>query len=445
MDSRPAIQAPYPPGDLGLPYVGESLAFVKDPFRFLDQRFRKHGPVFKTRILGRTMVCLIGAEALSAMCDLEAFTRREASPPHVRELFHPDAVPFLAGEQLTRRRRLLLSAFTPEALDHYQPIIERVIERYIDGWLDGKERRGTDELGQLCFTISNALFADGDPDTDDTELAATFQRYMRGLFAVPVRLPITSYGRALRARDTMRKHIARAIDDYQPGSASHVLQHLIDARTGDQTLSRAEVAIESLHFFGAAYFAVQAALCAVIEALHDNPQLLAQARDEARAVAGDGPLGSKVTELTAIHRIGLEVRRYYPLAPTTFGARVTRDVEVCGYRIAAGWNALGVLHSTMRDSAAYDHPDRFDPGRFEGSPPGDDNRFVPHGPGPWNEHAHRCAGEPLATRMLDTFIALVARRLIWQLPAQDLEREMAGLSPLPRDGLRVCFAGAPPA
>ena len=107
---------PLPPGSLGPPWIGETLAFVQDPFAFFAERRKKHGLVFRTRLLGEPVICLTGPEAVSLFYDTRYFTRVDASLPQFRELLHPEAIPFLDQSLAhTVRRQLLLQAFTPEA------------------------------------------------------------------------------------------------------------------------------------------------------------------------------------------------------------------------------------------------------------------------------------------------------------------------------------------
>ena len=49
-----------PPGSMGAPFVGEALKFLKDPFTFTLERTRKHGNVWKTKILADTIVFFAG-------------------------------------------------------------------------------------------------------------------------------------------------------------------------------------------------------------------------------------------------------------------------------------------------------------------------------------------------------------------------------------------------
>ena len=433
-------ELPLPPGSTGAPWLGESLSFVRDPFAFFDERWRQHGPVFRTRILGNELVCLVGPEGWTAFCDESIFSREGGSPAHVQQIFHPDAIPFLAGDAHRRRRRLMLQAFTEDAMRAYQPAVERIVGRYLERWRDGAERRGVDELSALCFDVGNTLFAGADPDVHDADTAGVFARVIAGIFAIPVKAPFTTYGRAIRARDEMRRRIAKVVDAYRAGSGDHVLERMVAARGPDgEQLSLDEVKIETLHFFGAAFEGLRAALCSMLVRLHERPELAEAARAEVRRVAPDGPLGSRLAELDLVHRIGLEVRRLTPIVPSTFVARVVRDAEVLGHRVPAGWHAVAVIHSTMRDEAQWPRPAELDPERFTNAAvmARPEHAYVPHGSGSWD--GHRCAGESLATLAIDVFAALALRAGRWELPPQDLEGKMAGLSPLPRDGLRMRF------
>src|SRR6478609_2162250 len=128
-----------PPGSMGVPYVGEALAFLKDPFTFTLSRTKKHGNVWKTRIMGDTIVFFVGPKAFSFFMNPENFTRQNGSPKFLQEILHPDAVPFLDGDRHKTRKRLLLSAFTNDALESYLPNTFRIFERFVKRWVTAGE------------------------------------------------------------------------------------------------------------------------------------------------------------------------------------------------------------------------------------------------------------------------------------------------------------------
>ena len=52
-----------PPGRMGLPGIGESIQYLRDPEGFIAERQEQYGNVFKTHLFGRPTITLIGADA----------------------------------------------------------------------------------------------------------------------------------------------------------------------------------------------------------------------------------------------------------------------------------------------------------------------------------------------------------------------------------------------
>jgi retinoid hydroxylase len=427
--SAPAAPVrPLPPGNLGLPFLGDTLPFLRDPVAFLERRAREHGAIFKTRILGDPVVCLVGPDAVAFFYEERWFQRAGGSPPHFKEIFGELAVVFKDEADHRRTRRLMAQAFSREALDGYRAIVDRIVDRLVARWATGGELRGVDAVGALCFTVADSLFGGADPDLDDVRTAALFETFLRGLLALPIDLPGTTWRKAMRARDALRAHVGARVDAHAPGPRRHVLARLLEARDeSGHGFTPAEVKTECLHFYSAAYAPVRAAACNLLLALAQHPVVMDRARAAARA--GDAAYVDQVTR---------EVRRRYPTVPSTFFARVKEDCEFNGYRIPRGWKAVAALPASMRVPAAFAEPDRFDPDRFapeRGELERTPTAYLPHGGGPWD--GHRCAGEALADLMLRSFTMGLLREHNFELPPQDLTLRPAGLTPLPADGLRI--------
>lgn len=427
--ATPATSAlPLPPGAMGLPFVGETLPFLKDPVAFLERRASAHGPIFKTRILGDQVVCLVGPEAVAFFYQERWFQRAGGSPPHFKEIFGELAVVFKDGADHRRTRRLMGEAFSREALEGYRGIVDRIVARHVARWAASGELRGVEAIGALCFAVADSLFGGADPDQDDARTAGLLETFLKGLLALPIDLPGTTWHRAMRARDALRARVGAKVDGHVPSGQRHLLARLVEARDeSGQGFTAAEVKTECLHFYSAAYAPVRAAACNLLVALAKHPAIL----DKARAAARAGDLGY-------LDQVTREVRRRYPTVPSTLFARVKEDCEFKGYRIPRGWKAVAGLPASMRLPSAYAEPDRFDPDRFapqrgelERTPPA----YVPHGGGP--RDGHRCAGEALADLILRSFASGLLREHTFELPAQDLELRPAGLTPLPADGLRI--------
>jgi cytochrome P450 len=426
-----------PPGSLGLPYLGEAFAFLKDPFGFTLARTKRHGNVWKTRILGDTVVFFAGPEAFAFFMDPANFTRENGSPKFLQDILHPDAVPFLDGDRHKTRKRLLLAAFSDAALARYLPGIFTVIERFTARWADGSERAIAGDLPQLGFDIADFLFAAGDPAASNEHGARDFTIMNRGSFSPPINLPFMAYGKAIRARDRLRGYIKEAVATRDgEGSALGVLKQA-RGPAGEKLDSR-ELEIELLHFYFAAHGALTAALAWLLVVLGEHPELAARLRAEADALLPIGtPTLEQARSLALARAVSRETLRAYPIIPSTFIGVAKQDLEHAGFAIRTGWKGAGAIWATLQDGTTF-----ADPTKFEGERLADGafdklhaHAFVPQGGG--RHDGHRCAGEWLIQAVMPAFLGWFVRRYDVAWPEQDASPGAGGVGPMPRSGLRV--------
>lgn len=425
---------------MGAPFVGEALQFLKDPFAFTLSRTRQHGSVWKTRILGDTVVFFAGPKAFSFFMNPEHFTRQAGSPKFLQDLLHADAVPFLDGERHKTRKRLLLSAFTDQALASYLPSIFMIFARFVDKWVAAGEQPIGGDLSQLGFDIADMLFAGSDPASSNVETAGDFGALIKGTFSPPINLPFTAYGKAVKARDRLRAYIKHQVATR--GGNGSALGVLKAARgPGGEQLAAAELEIELLHFFFAAHGGLTAALAWSLVVLGEHPELAGRLRGESDAQLGDGtPTLAQIHALGHARAVAREVLRSYPVAPSTFFGVAKRDLELDGFAIRAGWKGAGAIWATLQDGSTFT-----DPTVFRGDRLGDDavaalpsNAFVPQGGGPAD--GHRCAGEALIQLVVPAFLGWFTRHYDLTYPSQDASPGSGGLGPLPRSHLIVRIA-----
>src|SRR5712691_6184399 len=105
-----------PPGRDGMPLLGETLSFARNPFRFIEERLATHGRIFRSNVLGRKTVVIAGADAAGQFIDPSNVMREGSMPPHVQELFGGRSLPLLDGDVHRARKSLVMQAFTRAAL-----------------------------------------------------------------------------------------------------------------------------------------------------------------------------------------------------------------------------------------------------------------------------------------------------------------------------------------
>ena len=126
---------PLPPGTTGFPLIGETLGFGSNPKRFVQQRWRSHGPIFRTHILGAPVIVMAGPEALRfvLITHRDHFTAREGWPSGLQRLM-TGSLMMRDGEEHQRTRYLLAPAFFGRALEAYIPTMEETTARYLEHW-----------------------------------------------------------------------------------------------------------------------------------------------------------------------------------------------------------------------------------------------------------------------------------------------------------------------
>jgi cytochrome P450 len=429
---------PTPPGSLGWPLVGETIAFARDPRAFFEDRFRRHGEVFKTHVFGHPLVCLSGPKALDFLADEHYFTRVDASPAPVRALLGEDALPFIDAPAHRKRKRLLLQALGEGALAPQVPVVEAIVRRYARKW----ERLGrfawVPQLKSMGFAIGDSVFLGASPDGGNLAIERALTAFVDGELALPLPFPCTAYGRAGAARDTLLAHVRRVIAARRSTPGEDVVSRAVAARDEEgDGLTERELAMELVHFLFAAHSALWAALAHLGLVLAGNPAIAEHARAEVLRVVPSGPLSWATLErLDYVDRVVREVLRYKAIAPATFFARVRRGFTYGRFAVPTGWLAIGLVRGTMELASVFPHPEHFDPDRFAATP-GDPAGYVPQGAGP--PDGHRCGGETFTRLTMRLVAALLLREYVWTLPAQDFSDRTEGMVPVPRDDLIVDF------
>ena len=202
-----------PPGDLGLPIIGETLDFFRDP-QFAQKRHNRYGSLFKTRLLGKNTIFVKGAEATRFVLMHENQYFVVGWPPSVKALLGPLSLALQQGGIHIQRRKLMAQAFQPRALESYVPTIEAISDQYFRSWVDQGFLTWYPELRKYTFDIACKLFVGLDQGSQ-TNLGNWFETWCEGLFSIPLQLPWTRFGKAWKSRTLLLEELERLIHERQ--------------------------------------------------------------------------------------------------------------------------------------------------------------------------------------------------------------------------------------
>ncbi|MEB3342933.1 cytochrome P450 [Okeania sp.] len=126
---------PLPPGNFGLPFVGETISFLTDN-NFAEKREKQYGKIYKSHIFGTPTIFLAGAEANKFLFANENKYFTPTWPKSTRILLGPNSLAVQQGSVHQQRRRLLAQTFQPRALADYTPTMETMTASYLEKWVE---------------------------------------------------------------------------------------------------------------------------------------------------------------------------------------------------------------------------------------------------------------------------------------------------------------------
>lgn len=433
-----------PPGSSGFPLLGETGDWARDPLRFAQERAARHGLVWRSHLMGRPCIVMLGPEANRFILSSHrhAFSSGLGWGRTITSLIGA-GLSFLDGEQHRQHRAMIRPALHGEALEGFCATMERTIARHLADWARRGELRLFAGFKQLSFAIAAELFLGMSDPAQIHAMERVFRDFSYGLFAPPAwRVPGLPYDRAWGAGQRLRRTLRAAIAEHRAAPRPTVLGMLIAARDAEgRGFSDEELQDELLVLLWAGHDTVTSLLTWTVCELLRHPAILAAARAEQEAKLGAGPLAPEALgRLPLLDQILRETERLHPPAPGGFRG-VVEEVSFGGYTIPQGWTVMYSSVFTHRMPELWHEPDRFDPGRF-GPPRSEGHKpfhLIGFGGGP-----RICVGYAFAQLQMRLVLAHLLRTLTLELVPGQRFRPVSVPTSMPRDGLivRVARRGA---
>jgi cytochrome P450 len=425
-------QKSLPAGRLGLPVIGQMLAYAANPFQFIEDRIADYGPVFKSRLLLHKAVVIAGPDACERFINPSLVQRAGAYPPFVQKLFGGRSLPFLDGEVHLGRKEIVLQALAPAALSTYVPTMQRIVETTFQNWCKLGEFQLIEGLKRLAFETICANILGLAPGSELTKLQKDYEAVTAGIVSLPIPVPGTRYWKALRARNDIFATLRPILEQRKQSPRSDGVSTILSASSSDGTQLTVDEALLETHHMIIAGFIIFAEMASVVLFSRARNAVRPQLVQEIQSIPKDRMLS--LGDLEKLRHVGefvMEVKRLCPIIPAVFG-KAKKDFEIYGVTVPAGWLVLWAVRSTNIFRDSFPHRMQFDPNRFD-VPPKNPFAFVPQGGGPVT--GHRCGGLDYSTLLMQIFTIVLMRDYIVQVKNPDPVYDWKLNPPQPDDGL----------
>jgi cytochrome P450 len=428
-------EKPLPPGNLGLPFIGEPPRILSNDY--LLSQYKKYGSVFKTRVLGRNIAVFMGAEANRFVLQngMKYFAWRDGWPPTFVEMLG-ESLFVQDGEEHRSKRRLIMPAFHRQALHNYLSTMEAIARRTSEKWERIGRFRFLEQNKQFTFEIASTLLM-GQAPNDLERLSKLFVTLTQGFLTVPLKWAWTPYGKALSARRELMAYIDRAILEHRQNPKQDALGLLMETRDEDgKSLSNEELQSQTLLLLFAGHETSASMLSSLAMVLPKHPHVWEKLRAEQASLnLGESLTMDDIRKMTYLDQVLQETERLYPPVPAGFRG-VVEEFEFKGYRVPKGWTALYMINAAHRDPDVFKEPNEFDPERF--SPERNEAR-VPLSMVGFGGGARICVGYAFAQLEMKVLLSYLLRFYTWELVPKQRFNSFYFPTLQTRDGVEVLF------
>lgn len=439
-----------PPGSYGWPVIGETLSLLRagwdgKPERFIRERVEKHGggPVFKTSLLGDSMVVFCGIGGNKFLFGNENKVVAVWWPRSVKKLFGRCLIN-ATGEEAKWMRKMLHSFLCPDAFSRlYINTMDVVTQKHIHTHWQGKQEVKVYQAAKLyTFELACRLFMSLKDPKHIEKLGSQFNIFLKGIVQIPFNVPGTRFYSAMRAATAIRKElliITRqrrvALDQKIASPSQDLLSHLlVSSDENGRFLTEAEIVNNIMTLLFAGHDTSSVCITLLMKTLAELPQVYEKVFREHMDIAeskGPGELlqWDDIQKMRYSWNVVCESMRICPPVIGAFREALV-DFTYAGYTIPKGWKLYWSAVSTNKDQNLFPNPTEFDASRFEGVGPTPFS-YVPFGGGP-----RMCLGKEFARLEILIFLHNVVKRFKWGLLIPD-EKIKYDPMPTPVKGLPV--------
>ena len=154
---------------------------------YFERRRKKYGDVYKTHLLGKPTIRVIGAECVKQILRGENTIVQTQWPVSTCILLGEGAISHAVGDSHITKKRAIMKAFTFDALSRYLPVIQETTRMYIRKWCTAKRILGYKQFKIMNFDLSCRLMIGFQSnETECRELMEIFETFISNIFCIPV-------------------------------------------------------------------------------------------------------------------------------------------------------------------------------------------------------------------------------------------------------------------
>ncbi|KAJ6716240.1 CYTOCHROME P450 26 [Salix koriyanagi] len=396
------VRVQLPPGSMGLPIIGETIQLLIPSYNSIDihpfvrKRIQRHGPIFRTNLVGRPVIVSADPEVnkyifsqegnLVEMWYLDSFAKLFA--------FEGESKVTAIGRVHRYLRGITLNHFGGESLrEKMLPQIEVAVNDNLCNWSTQGPVEVKSAISRMIFNFTAKVAFGYDVETSKGEKIENLPNFIKSLMSFPLNIPGTTFHKCMKDIFLIKPLM---------------IWHQRSFLTEDFI---AELAFGILF---AAFESVSTTLTLAIKFLAENPLVLEEltAENEAVLKKRENPDSLLTWEeyktMSFTTSVVNETLRLMNIPPGLL-RKALKDINVKGYTIPAGWTIMLVTPIVHLNPETYKDPLKFNPWRWKDLNQATLSKsFMPFGGG-----TRQCAGAEFSKVYMAAFLHVLVTKYRW--------------------------------
>ncbi|KAL3499400.1 hypothetical protein ACH5RR_038493 [Cinchona calisaya] len=421
---NPKCKGILPPGSMGWPLIGETLKFFAstttfDIHPFVKERMKRHGPIFRTSLVGRPIVVSTDSDFNYYIFQQEGQLFQSWYPDTFTEIFGRQNVGSLHGFMYKYLKNMVLNLFGPEGLKKMLPDVEKAANRNLKKWSSQNSIDMKDATASMIFDLTAKKLISHAPEKCSENLRENFVAFIQGLISFPLDIPGTAYHKCLQGRKKAMKMLKTMLEERRAMPREHqsdFFDYVLQELGRKDTILTEAIALDLMFvLLFASFETTSLALTLAVKLLAEHPLALKGLTEEHEEIIRkrenpDSSLTwSEYKSMTFTFQLINETVRLANIVPGIF-RKALRDINFKGYTIPAGWGIMVCPPAVHLNPSRYRDPLEFNPWRWEGIElNGATRNFMAFGGG-----MRFCVGTEFTKVQMAVFLHCLVTKYKWQ-------------------------------
>ncbi|XP_015933803.2 cytochrome P450 90D2 [Arachis duranensis] len=416
-----------PPGNGGLPFVGETLQFMaainstKGVYEFVRLRHLWHGSCFKTNLFGETHVFVSSTDSAKAILNNEGGRFSKRYIKSISELLGHHSLLCADHHHHKLIRGRLLTLFSTDALSSFVQMFDVLVLEAMSTWPCGPVLLIQHEAFKLACKAMCKMLISMENGYELVIMQKSIAHLCEAMLALPLRLPWTRFSNGLQARKTIMEILEKEISERRSGirrtnDKVDFLQQLIE-EDDDNKLNDEEIKDNILTMMIAGQDTIANAMTWMVKFVDENQEALNTLKKEQLQIEKNGRTRrdnltlEDLNEMQYASKVVTEALRMASVVQWL--PRVAlQDCEIQGFKIKKGWNVDIDAKFIHFDPTIYNDPHVFNPSRFAGE-------FKPYSFLAFGMGGRTCLGKNMARAMMLVFLHRLITTYKWKVIDSD--------------------------